>query len=243
MNGVREMKKIGFLTAVAVTAILMMAGCSTRDAFKPSENYNKQKALLYIYLQHSLDGVGDVSEDTTVDDNRYNVYVNTYLMGQLGSKSYLPIEIPVGDISVSVKHAKVIRSGFESDVLKLAGVKRGETYYLRVSVDGRPEIENVGTQTGLEQITSTTFTSQGFDFSKLNRQISGEKLPETMPRLLVPGKANIEPTYANNHEAQPAVTPVKKTSEERLEKLFDLKEKGAITEDEYNTLKAKILAE
>lgn len=219
-----------FLGMVVSAAIVIgMGGCTAKKTFELSTNTYAQKSVMYLYMTGS----------SAMEEERYSVYVNTYYMGEIGSNIYLPIEIPTGDVKVVIKHKELIRSQRETDTLLLSGVKSGEVLYVKAVVDNGPKLNRVGIETGEKEIVTTHFIDQGMDVSKLTRQISGAQLPLDQPRLLEPGKANIEPT------SQSAYAPAAKQEDptERIEKLYRLKEQGAITEEEYNTLKAKIIAE
>jgi hypothetical protein len=222
------MKRIVQIVLGAV-AVLIFTGCVSKSSYEPTENFNQRKAMVYVYMLQNNQNNYD-----------YLVTIDGYNLGLLHNNNYLPIEVPTGKVTIHMTNTDPIMANSQQAMITLDDVKAGESYYVRAIPSMVPELHQMPASMALTEITDTSISNEGTDLKEVYRSLTGVSIPLNEPAVIFPGSEK-KPVA----EAQTS-TPAAATGEsqtDRLERLYSLKEKGAITDDEYNTLKAKILAE
>lgn len=187
--------------------------------------FEKQKpmssaALVYVYLAMDS-GVNDTSR------------MPNYVVGFNGKNSEGSIEygtykyfnLKPGQITISAT-----RSDVEKQDIKL-NLDAGKTYYLRIksfSDDfAKFEIARVSSNEAYPELKNTTLADK---FEKSENVIS---------ELISSSSDKPEVVKERAVESKPAQTTSKM---DEIQKAYDMKEKGMLSEEEFNTLKAEILA-
>ncbi len=229
-----------------MAAVVMMSGCASKIPYKES-SFDEQKAMVYVYRL----------ETTRVDNADIDVAVNSIVLSILYENSYLPLEIPTGAVSVYVQNHDSIKSTFENDMVELTDVKAGESHYVKVTVgkEGALSAESVDSSKAKEEIVETGYLDdKGFKEFKLYNKNTKAKTAETKDSAYAVIRPPVEdsvakvtpetvvPAAAASSGAAVAASSGGSASE-RIERLYELKSKGAITSEEYESLKAKILTE
>lgn len=238
-----------FVTLISMVALVMMSGCASKIPYQES-SFDEQKAMVYVYRL----------ETTRVDNADIDVAVNSIVLSVLYENSYLPLEIPTGTVSVYVQNHDSIKSTFENDMIELTDVKAGESHYVKVTVgkEGVLSAESIDSSKAKEEIADTGYLDdKGFKKFKLYNKNTKAKTAETKDSGYAVIRPPVEDTVAKStpETLVPAAPAAAASSgaavaassggsaSERIERLYDLKSKGAITSEEYESLKAKILTE
>ncbi len=150
------------------------------------------------------------------NENVYDVIIDDIVKGQIYEDAYTSITIDPGHLAVTIRNHDAIMGNVEKKTITFESVQAGNAYYIRIDVTERDifKAEAVGQERAKEEIAKTSLVDA--DAKKFKVYKSAGTVEEVAP------------------------APVS-TSEE-IEKLYSLKEKGAITEEEYNMLKAKAIA-
>lgn len=149
----------------------------------------------------------------------YDVVIDGQIKGKLYDNGYLAVELEPGTTALSVRNSDALMATLESATIDLVDVRSGSAHYVKVDVAVQDAFsaKAVSAQTAKGEIAKTVLYDP--DAKKINLYASG----------------------AQKREAEP-VQP-KASSVEQLEKLYELKQKGALSDEEYAKMKAKIIAE
>jgi hypothetical protein len=240
------MTRRGFFTFIAAAAMVLINGCASKVPYQETSFDKQNKALVYVYCPAS----------TRVHDSTYDVAVNDIVVGLLYDNAYMPVEIETGNTTLYVQNHDTVRSHVEYDAVELKNVMAGDVYYVKAIVgqEGSFVLRLMDEQTAKNEIKNTGYLyDMGFKHFKLyksNTNTTARPMEAVIkePAPIASPKAHSasmpSPEYnAPETSSAPAAASLKPSASERIEKLYDLKEKGAITPEEYNILKAKILAE
>lgn len=242
------MTKSVVLAFISMVVVVMFMGCASKIPYQET-SFNKQdKAMVYVYRLGSTR-----SEDVTLD-----VAVNSIVISLLYDSTFLPIEIDPGDTTIYVQNHDTIKSSYENGTVELKAVKAGEIYYIKAIVgqEGDFKLSLMDTPKAKEEIVRTSYLfDKGFKQFKLYKSNTNTsvkpmeaimKEPEPIRAPIAHSVSNPSPDHATAAAAATATAASASsgpTASERIEKLHDLKQEGAITDEEYETLKAKVLAE
>jgi hypothetical protein len=149
-------------------------------------------------------------------DSTYRLHVNDKLVkGVLNDKAYMHFALAPGEVTINA----------EKDIINQHSIKfvakAGESYYV--------------------QMASTADTG-AFDMKLMEYEEGSEAIKET---VFHSPKDNIEDYFKDENEKaelkQKAAVSTVPSSADEIERLYDMKEKGILTEDEFNTLKTKVI--
>ncbi len=206
------MKKI--ITIITIVAISAMFTACGKIPFEKKKPLN-DAALVYVY----------VSPDTGINDtNRESAYQigldGKKIDGSIAAYEYKFYNLRPGQVTLSAYRADV-----EEQKIKL-NLTAGNTYFLRIksfSDDfGKFEIKRMNSNDAYSELINTTLAGE---YVKSENAIAALITPEDEKAMTAPA---------------PVVQATSKTDE--LEKAYSLKEKGILSDEEFNTLKAEILA-
>lgn len=210
------MKKltIFFLSAL----LLMLSACGSKIPFKKQEPL-ADSALVYIYLPSN---VGSEDSDNSSD---YNIRFNgKRVMERISSDEYMVFNVKPEKVDISV-----VRKQIEEKIITL-NLKAGQTYYLKIE---------------------DNLAGNNFNFLRVNKRVAYPELERTgLAGSSVESEDNIINVFTDTPKEETVLTApttsaptVSKTSKmDEIQKAYDMKEKGILSEEEFNKLKAEILA-
>lgn len=251
------MSKRVFFLLITVMTMVMISGCTSKIPYQKTGFDKETKALVYIYRLAS----------TREEAVTYDVAINDIVVGILYDEAYIPMTINPGDTRIYVQNHDTVKSFVENDAVELKDVRAGDVYYIKAIVgqEGSFSLRLMDYEAAKTEIASTGYLyDQGFKHFKLYKSNTNttvkpmeavvkesepivtpkaHSVSEPSPNYNVPDASSASSAAAGAAAAVPAAAVSGRTASDRIEKLYNLKEKGAITQEEYNTLKAKILAE
>ncbi|ABB45190.1 hypothetical protein Suden_1916 [Sulfurimonas denitrificans DSM 1251] len=212
------MKKIKI--ALAVVVALFISGCGSKIPFKAQEPL-ADAALVYVYV---IESKGDIE---SASYQSYSIRINGKRVGErLKAGEYTTLDIKPNPAKLSATKDQIVEKSLDLDL------KAGETYYLKIRDNlerGAFAFEQVSKDVGAKEITTTGVAGTMI-----------EDIDNTLTELVGTGKTQESQVVETRKTAAPAPTPVSKVDE--LEKAYKLKEKGALSDEEFNTLKSQIIS-
>ena len=211
-------KLLMIVTLLTLSALFTACGKIPFEKQKPAS----EAALVYMY----------VTMDSGINDTdrmpNYVIGINgKNTEGSIEHGTYKYFNLKPGQVTISAT-----RSDIEKQDIKLT-LDAGKTYFLRVksfSDDfAKFEITRVNSNEAYPELKDTTLADK---FEKSENVISA---------LISSSSDEPEVTKAKAVEASSATTQSPSKMDE-IQKAYDMKEKGMLSEDEFNTLKAEILA-
>ena len=211
------MKKLTIF--LLTTLLLILSACGSKIPFKKQEPL-ENSALVYIYLPSN---VGTSDSDNSSD---YNIRFNgRRVMERISSDEYMAFNVKPEKVTVSVVRKQIEEKSIALDL------KVGQIYYLKIldNLDGN-----------------------NFDFVRVNKRVAYPELAKTgLAGSSVENEENIIDVFTDTPKEEavvvapvtqsaPAVSKVSKMDE--IQKAFDMKEKGILSDEEFKALKAEILA-
>ena len=199
--------------------LLILSACGSKIPFKKQEPL-ENSALVYIYLPSH---VGTSDSDNSSD---YNIRFNgRRVMERISSDEYMAFNVKPEKVTISV-----VRKQIEEKTITL-DLKVGQIYYLKIldNLDGN-----------------------NFDFVRVNKRVAYPELAKTgLAGSSVESEDNIINVFTDKPKEEavivapvtqsaPTVSKVSKMDE--IQRAFDMKEKGMISDEEFKTLKSEILA-
>jgi hypothetical protein len=209
------MKKILHFCLFAVVLMLFYTGCAPRPEYKPSVQ-KSDKTLLYVYCLEAVKS-SDYSYDIRVNDMPQPLVLrdNGYLVFELDSK----------DITVSACNSEDVAGILDRDTIVLKNVEKGKSYYVKAVIGEGEKIDLVVLDSlkAKKEIKNTVLYDQDENTFHLFNNDADK----------VSGPAVIGSDTASS--------PAPGSDAQEIEKLYELKEKGAISDDEFRRLKKKII--
>ncbi|MGB5966212.1 MAG: SHOCT domain-containing protein [Sulfurimonadaceae bacterium] len=165
-----------------------------------------------VYV-YAIDNVGD-GEDSS--NPRYKILINEQRVSErVEQGEYLGFELQPAETKVSVIRGSLIE---HSMTINTAA---GQQYFFKIVTDhagGDFKFSQVSQQQGIKEIEKTYLAGASSDEGMFDGTILG-----------------------NEDEEKEKTNTSEQSDADELERLHDLKEKGAITQEEYETLKAKVI--
>ncbi len=205
--------------------LLLFTACGSKAPFVKQEPL-ADSALVYVYLP------SNISDDENQNESDYNIRFNgRQVMERISSGEYMAFNVKPERVEVSVVRKQIEEKSIVLDL------KVGQTYYLKIedNLDGN-----------------------NFDFVRMNKR---DAYPELMKTGLAGSSNESEENIINvftdepkqeesvvvapvSAQATPQVAPIANTSSKMddIQKAYDMKEKGMLSEEEFKTIKAEILA-
>jgi len=237
------MKKVLMMMGLVLMSVLFTA-CGSKVPFKAQKPLPKA-ALVYIYV---VDGISD-NDDASHHD--YNIRINgKRYLERIESGEYM-----VFNLKPNVTLFSVVKGQIIEQHIKL-NLKAGDVNYLRVTDNvsyGEFAFEQVSPQEARAEIVKTGLSGSSMeDPSNIITELIGN---EEKDNSIVKAKTDAIPAMS---EAQIDAIIEKKlaskgvdvsapvsTSSSKLDKIkeaFEMKKQGILTDDEFKSLKADILA-
>ena len=239
------------IKALLILAVmLLISGCGTKVPFKAKEALDGA-AVVYIYANDT------VSDDDSMQNNKFQLRINNKnVAGRLNGGEYRVFDMKPDTILVSA-----VRTNIEEHYVKLS-LEAGKVYYLRIQTGAYGEeftFEEVSASEGQKEIVNTTLAGvTGIDTTAYVPDFAGstagkdgtlavpalseaeidaiieKKIADKIGKMKIPAPAT----------APVAQTPVvsKSSTMDEIDRAFEMKQKGIITQEEFNKIKAEILA-
>jgi len=211
------MKKIQIL--LISLGMLLLSACGSKIPFAKQDPL-PNAALVYVYQPSNIG-----SEDNA-NTSDYNIRFNgRRVMERISSDEYMVFNVKPEHVEISA-----VRKQIEEKTITL-DLKAGQTYYLKI-------IDNMD--------------GDNFDFVRMNKRDAYPELTKTgLAGSSVENEENIINVFIDKPKKEavvvapitqsaPAVSKVSKMDE--IQKAFEMKEKGILSDDEFKALKAEILA-
>ncbi len=217
LNDLRK-KTLTIITLVALTVLFTACGKIPFEKQKPMN----EAALVYIYV--TMDG--GVNDTDRVPD--YVIGINGKgTEGSIKYGTYKYFYLKPGTMNISATRNDIEKQSLELDL------EAGKTYYLRVqsfSDDfAKFEIKKVSSNKAYPELKSTTLADK---FEKSENMIS---------ELIY--SSSDEPEAVKEKAAKAEASTLESASKmDEIQKAYEMKEKGMLSEEEFQTLKAEILA-
>ena len=202
------------ITIFFLGILLLLSACGSKIPFKKQEPL-ANSALVYIYLPSNI---GTSDSDYSSD---YNIRFNgRQVMEKISSNEYMAFNVKPEKVDVSV-----VRKQIEEKVISL-DLKVGQVYYLKIE---------------------DNLAGNNFNFIRMNKSDAYPELIKTgLAGSSVESEDNIINVFTDEPKKEESVvaTPTANTSSkiDEIQKAYDMKEKGMLSEDEFNSLKSEILA-
>jgi len=201
-------------TLTLLTILLLISACGNKLAFKQQKAL-ENGSLVYIYVPIRINS----SEDTSTGDYMIRINNKQYKR-RIEQGEYITLKLKSNPTKISATKMEI-----QEQVLDL-NLEASQIYYLKITddmSDGNFMFEKVSTEKGLKEIKKTGLAG------------SNEESPENIITEFFDSEDdNI--SVVNKKEAK----TTSKTKE--LQDAAELKEKGLLTDEEFKTLKAEILA-
>lgn len=206
------MKKIKILLTAA--ALLLITGCASKVPFQESAPI-ENASVAYIYMTNYSELVeGSSGKNFTIRINDKSVE------GRIKSNEYMKLDLKPQKIKFTATRDSIEEKSVTLDL------KAGDSYYLRIRdnlQNGAFSFEHISKDTAKNEIAKT-----GLAGSVL------EDVNSALTELVGTSEPKKEEVKVK------AKTVTSKTDE--LEKAYNLKQKGALTEEEFKTLKSQIIS-
>ncbi len=199
--------------------VLLLTACGSKIPFKKQEPL-ANSALVYVYLP------SNVSNDDADNSSDYNIRFNgRRVMERISSDEYMAFNVKPEKVTISVVRKQIEEKSITLDL------KVGQVYYLKIE---------------------DNMDAGNFNFVRMNKRDAYPELIKTgLAGSSVENEENIINVFTDEPKAEgvvvapitqsaPAVSKVSKMDE--IQKAFDMKEKGILSDEEFSTLKAEILA-
>ena len=233
------------IKALLVLAVmLLVSGCGTKVPFKAKEALDGA-AVVYVYANDTI------TDDDSVQDDKFQLRINNQnVAGRLNGGEYRVFDMKPATVLVSA-----VRTNIEEHYVKL-NMEAGNVYYLQIQTGSYGEeftFQEVSASEGQKEISLTTLAGvTGIDASAYVPDFAGstagkdgmvavpamtEAEIDAMIERKLGQRATVIPTPT---VAAPAVS--KLSTMDEIDRAFQMKEKGIITQDEFNKIKSEILA-
>jgi len=240
------MNKFKILLTVAL--LMLFSACGTKTMFKPKQPM-PNAALVYVYVTDILTG------DDDMQDTKFKIQINNKnVKGYVGAGEYKVFDMKPATILISV-----VRGQIEREDLKLK-LKAGQTYYIKVDATtyGEPfALLKVDTPLGKRELNNKALSGAfEFDATAYVPDFAGStaKSDAKTAAIAVPTMSEaeidaiIEKKLAQRSGSFATPVTTKKSVSSTGSKLDDIKEayemkkSGLLTDEEFKTMKAEILA-
>lgn len=146
----------------------------------------------------------------------YDVIIDNTTKGQIYESAYSPITIDPGTLSVTIRNHDAVMGNVENKTITFDTVTAGKAYYIKIDVTER----------------------DSFKVTAVNETDAKEEIVKT---FLIDADSKKFKVYKSAPSNAAVTAPAPLSTSDEIERLYKLKEKGAITQEEYNTLKAKVI--
>ena len=232
------MKTLKILTLTII--LLLVSGCGDRVPFKKKEPL-KDAALVYVYVPESV----TTGEDT--DTYTYSIRINNKrYLERVTEGEYLAFDLKPLTIELSATRSQV-----EEHKLKVT-LESGHIYYFRIQKqdDGTFKFERVNVNKALKEIAKTGLAGSVLeDDSNIITEFinpKGDKKDDVMVKQTKPIE---QPKAAAPMRVAPVAVPAAPAPQratasklDEIKEAYQMKKDGAISDEEFKTIKAQILA-
>lgn len=204
-------------TVLLTIILLLLTACGNKVPFQKQEP-QINSALVYLYLPTNI------SSDESDNTSDYNILFNgRQVTEKISSNEYMAFNVKPEKIEISVVRKQIEKKSITLDL------KVGQIYYLKIE-------DNLAGNT--------------FDFVRMNKRDAYPKLMKTgLAGSSVESEENIIDVFTGESKKEESVVvepsssnAVASTSKmDEIQKAHEMKEKGILSEDEFQALKTEIL--
>ena len=202
------------LVLILTTIALLFTACGSKVPFSAQKPL-PDSALVYVYFpQH-------VATDESSHESSYNLYFNDRRVNEtIFVNEYMPFQVKSGKVKITLSRKQIEEKSI------LLDLKSGTTYYLKIQ---------------------DNLSGNNFDFVQVNKNVGLSEISETgLAGTSVSDEDNIINIFTDTPKKEPKVASSKATTEaskiDKIQKAYEMKEKGILSEDEFKALKSEILA-
>jgi len=213
-------KNIVLFSIMGAFALSFLTGCAPKAPYSETL-LRSDKTWVYIYSPGSV-LVNEMTYDVRVDGMKNHLVLN--------DSAYLVYDAPSDQFSIAVRNSDLVLGQLDHKKIVLKDLKKGIAYYVKVIVNqGSPvKLQLMNADKGAQEIKGTMLYAQDANTIKVYES---------------QGKAAVQPVVEPiaDPRTAPAVKAVSASSADEIQKLYELKKSGAISEEEFQTLKKKII--
>jgi hypothetical protein len=168
-------------------------------------------ALVYMYISSSL----------STDEGGTDIYYRFLINGKIAKEKIRSNEYIALDLKPALTSITLVRGAVEERSVTL-NLEAGKIYYLKANVN----LEN-----------------DDFELIQVSEKIGSKEILKTgLAESTAIDKDNLITEYVNKPDEKVTDKSVKVKSEaDEIQRLYDMKEKGVLTQEEFETLKAKVI--
>lgn len=208
-----------------MAVVLLVSGCVSKVPFK-SEVPLENAALVYVYTTSEI-GLNETHREVA-----YKIAFNgKKTNGLIKSDEYMAFHLKAGNVTLSA-----IRGDVEEQSIKL-DIKAGNTYYIKIKnisdSFAKFELLTLLPDGAIKEITKTVDANSKKTIEKEIEEMSifADKKPSEQ-------KAEQKTKVTQESTAE----QVSSSNMDELEKAHKLKEKGILSEEEFKTLKTRLIS-
>jgi len=205
---------------VWVFALFFLSGCAQKAPYSeiplPSD-----KTWVYLYSPGTV-LVEEMSYDIRVDGLENHLVLN--------DDGYLIYDVPSDTFTISVRNSDLIDGQLDHKEIILRDLKHGQAYYVKVIVNqGSPvKLKLMDAEKAKQEIKGTVLYDQDANTLKVYES-QGKKQSEIVAEPIV------------DPRAVSASKALSGSLADEIQKLYELQKSGAISEDEFQVLKKKVI--
>ena len=148
----------------------------------------------------------------------HEIVIDGSVRGRVDDSGYFPVPVDPGRVDITVRNSDIVVGTVENKTVRLEDARAGGVYFVKVDLSR-------------EDIYSVVL-------------VDSAEAQDEIAKTFLYDSTRTDINVRENSAAYTAA-PVKEapSSLDELERLFALKEKGALTQEEYEKMKAKLIAE
>ncbi len=209
------------LSFLAIWIISIFVGCAPKTPYSETP-LQSDKTWVYIYSPGTV-LVEGMSYDITVDGMQSHLVLN--------DNGYLVYDVPTKEFSIFVRNSDLVLGQLDHKELLLSDLKKGAAYYVKVIVNqGSPvQLQLMNSDKARQEIKSTVIYVQDAGTIKVYESQGKEEVKRVSEPIVDP-------------RSEPITEAVSASSADEIQKLYELKKSGAISDEEFQVLKQKVIA-
>jgi len=198
--------------------MLFLSACGNKLAFKEQPALEKG-SLVYIYIPESL------STDESLHQSNYLIRINGKRYSQrVMQGEYVVLKLKANPTKISATQQEIMEKSLDLNL------ENSKIYYLRIRDDldnGEFSFERVSDAKGLKEISKTGLAGSN----------------EESPSNIITEFINPDDENQTQTQQKQETKPVSKSSKtQEIQKAYEMKEKGIITDEEFKALKSDIMS-
>ncbi|WP_455757051.1 SHOCT domain-containing protein [Sulfurimonas sp.] len=231
---------------ILATVVLIFSACGNKTPFKEQEPL-KNAALVYLYVAESSNA------DESMEDSKYKTKIN----GKNVAGTMIAGEYKVFDMKPATVLFTAVRRNIENEHVKLK-LRAGHTYFLKTQSAGFGEafsFKQVNAKDGKRDLKKSSLAgSFELDTTKYIADFAGSTAGVKEGKSSVSAMTEAEIDAIIERKLSQRTSSVKQTVTksnslrttgsklDEIKEAYEMKKSGALTDEEFKTMKAEILA-